>query len=340
MNAPNVSPRVQPGADNGAGHDYHPAWWIPGAHARTLWGKIVTRRTLAPTRLERWDTPDGDFLELLRLDAPAGRPRLVILHGLEGSPRSHYAVGLLDQAWRRGWAADVIIFRSCGTEPNRLPRFYHSGETGDLDFVLERLARAEPARAVGLAGVSLGGNVLLKWLGERGPHLLATVRGAVAISVPFDLARGSRHIDHGFSRFYQSYFLRSLKRKARAKAAIYPDRLRRDLIDRSRTLYEFDDLVTAPLHGFRDAADYYARSSALGYLEGIRAPTLLLSARDDPFLPVDVLDQVQRLAANSPWLTTEFPARGGHVGFIAGRVPWRPFYYASWRAAEFLTGLL
>lgn len=289
-----------------------------------------------PTRAERWSTPDDDFLDLHRVDAPAGAPRLLILHGLEGTVRSHYAGGLLREASRRGWAADLLIFRSCGDEPNRALRLYHSGETSDLDFVVRRLLTDDPARPLFIAGVSLGGNVLLKWLGEQGNRAPAQLQAAAAVSVPFDLARGSRYLDRGFSRFYQAHFLRSLRRKALGKSVRYPDAIRPDVVLRARTLYDFDDLVTAPVHGFRDADDYYSRSSSLAYLAHIRTPTLLLSARDDPFLPGEVLDEVREIARTNSSLHLEFVERGGHVGFISGSLPWRPFYYAEWRVAEFL----
>jgi predicted alpha/beta-fold hydrolase len=187
-----------------------------------------------------------------------------------------------------------------------------------------------------LCGVSLGGNVLLKWLGERGGSLPTRVRGAVAISVPYDLERGARHISHGFSRVYERHFMRTLRRKATAKLAHFPDLFDRAVLDTARTLYDFDDRVTAPVHGFRDAHDYYTRSSSLQYLTRIRVPTLLLSARDDPFLPAEVLAEVRDVARANPYLTPEFPERGGHVGFVSGRVPWRPRYYAELRAGEFL----
>ncbi len=319
---------------------YRPAWWIPGAHLRTLWGKFMRPRVPLPTRTERWPTEDDDFLDLHRLDAPPGAPRLLILHGLEGTVRSHYAGGLLQEAQRRGWAADLLIFRSCGDEPNRALRFYHSGETSDVDAVIRRLIAEDPERPLLLAGVSLGGNVLLKWLGEQGSHVPAQLGGAAAVSVPFDLARGSRFLDRGFSRFYQAHFLRSLRRKAIGKSERFPRAIRPDVVHRARTLYEFDDLVTAPVHGFRDADDYYTRSSSLHFLARVRTPTLLLSARDDPFLPSAVLDEVRALAHQNPSLHLEFVDRGGHVGFIAGTVPWRPFYYAEWRVAEFLSGAL
>jgi predicted alpha/beta-fold hydrolase len=288
-------------------------------------------------RHERWETPDGDFLDLHRVDpASAGAPRLLILHGLEGSHRSHYVAGLMGEARRRGWGAAVVVWRSCGAEPNRARRFYHSGETGDLDFVVRRLTREARGRPLVLAGVSLGGNVLLKWLGERGRDLPDEVRAAAAVSVPFDLARGARHIQRGFSRVYEAHFLRSLRRKALAKHERFPDLFRAERLAAARTLWDFDDCVTAPVHGFRGAEEYYARSSSIAFLARVRLPTLLLSAADDPFLPPEVLDEVRVLAADNPALHVEFVAKGGHVGFIAGAVPWRPVYWGEERVVEWL----
>src|SRR5919199_2244115 len=315
---------------------YSPAWWLPSPHLRTLWGRVARRRARIDARPERWETPDGDFVELHRVDAPEGRPRVIFLHGLEGTIRSHYIPGVLGEARRRGWGADLLIFRSCGSEPNRLPRFYHSGETGDLALVVERVTREHPRSPLGLAGVSLGGNVLLKWLGECGDDLPPQVRAAAAVSVPFDLARGSRHIGRGFARVYQRHFLRSLKRKAREKLERFPDLVSREALDRARTMYDFDDAVTAPIHGFADADDYYTRSSSIRWLGSIRRPTLLLSSVDDPFLPSDVLDEVRRIADDNSSLHVEFVARGGHVGFVEGGAPWRARYYAEWRVADFL----
>jgi len=261
---------------------------------------------------------------------------LIMLHGLEGSVRSHYARGMLAEAHRRGWGADLLVFRSCGTELNRKPRFYHSGETTDLAFVLDRLITEFPGAPFVLAGVSLGGNVLLKFLGERASDLPPEVCAAAAVSVPFDLARSSRHIDRGFARMYQASFLRSLRRKATSKQPSFPDALRNVSVEELRTLHAFDDAVTAPLHGFLDANDYYTQSSALAWLSRVELPSLLLSAVDDPFLPPDVLEEVRLVAAANPRLFLEFVERGGHVGFIGGHVPWRPVYYAERRALDFL----
>jgi uncharacterized protein len=284
----------------------------------------------------RWETDDRDFLDIVRVDAPADRPRLLLLHGLEGSARSPYALGLLHQAQQRGWGADLLVFRGCGGELNRARRFYHSGETTDLDFVVRRILAEFPSAPLGIAGVSLGGNVLLKWLGEQGASVPARVAGAAAVSVPYDLARAARHIGRGFARVYQWSFLRSLRRKAAAKLERFPDLVARDALDRARTIWSFDDVVTAPIHGFRDASDYYMRSSAVRWIASIRVPTLLLSAVDDPFLPSAVLDDVAEVARSSEWLETEFVARGGHVGFVSGLNPLRPFYYAEWRVVDYL----
>jgi predicted alpha/beta-fold hydrolase len=296
----------------------------------------VRRVPVVATRLEQWDTPDGDVVEVHRLPAPSREaPQLIVLHGLEGTARSHYARGALAEARRRGWGAYLLLFRSCGDVPNRTRRFYHSGETGDLGLVVERVLADHPQAPIVLAGYSLGGNVLLKWLGEQGERASPRIRGAAAVSVPFDLAQGSRHIQRGFARIYQAHFLRSLKRKTFEKLSRFPDIADPARVAAIQTLYEFDDLVTGPLHGFAGADDYYARSSALGFLSRIRVPTLLLSAFDDPFLPAAVLDEVRAIAERTPALTVEFVPQGGHVGFISGP-PWRPFYWGEWMVGEFL----
>ncbi len=321
---------------------YTPAWWVPGPHLRTMWGRLTRRRLTTPVRTERWTTPDDDVLELRRLDPPGSAgpttPHLVFLHGLEGGVHSHYVANLFAEAARRGWSADLVLFRGCAGELNRTRRFYHSGETTDFDFALRRIVAERPEAPIGLAGVSLGGNVLLKWLGERGDDdVPANVRGAVAVSVPFDLARGCRYLSRGFSRAYERFFLRSLVDKARRKLARHPDLCDAAALDRVRTLWDFDDVVTAPVHGFRDALDYYTQSSSIHYLSGVRVPTLLLSASDDPFLPPEVLDDVCSIAGGNAALEVEFVRRGGHVGFVSGRVPWRAVYYAEWRVADFLS---
>ena len=230
----------------------------------------------------------------------------------------------------------MLIFRSCGSEMNRTRRFYHSGETGDPELVIDRLLQEHPAQPLFLVGVSLGGNVLLKYLGEKGNLLDSRIRAAVAVSVPFDLARSSNYINRGFARVYQRHFMRSLKRKALEKLGRFPDLIARDRLESLQTMYEFDDTVTAPLHGFKGADHYYETSSSLRWIDQISIPTLLLSAVDDPFLPKAVLDDVRSVAQRNTRLHLEFPAHGGHVGFVGGNNPFTPRYYAETRACDFL----
>jgi uncharacterized protein len=325
-------------------YTYTPAWWVPGAHLRTLWGKLLRRPPPLETRIERWMMDDGDEIELRRLQ-PGGAGashggRLLVLHGLEGTIRSHYLRGLLALAHERGWAADALIFRTCNGEMTRARRLYHSGETTDLDGVVRRLLREHPNQPLALAGFSLGGNVLLKWLGEHGEDLPRQVRAAAAVSVPFDLERGSRFIERGFARVYTRHFLRTLRAKAKLKLEHAPGLFDAEALERARTLFDFDDAVTAPVHGFADATDYYQRSSSLQFLSAIRRPTLLLSAYDDPFLPPTVLREVEEVARGNGYLSVEFHRRGGHVGFISGRAPWAPRYYAEHRVLGFLEACL
>lgn len=318
---------------------YRPAWWVPGAHLQTLWGKLIRRQRPAPTRVERWETPDDDFLDVHRItrraDAPADAPHVLILHGLEGGIHSHYAQGLLNEMAGRGWGVDMLVWRSCGDELNRAPRFYHSGETEDLRFALDHIIGEHPGVPLAIAGVSLGGNVLLKYLGETRDEVPDAVIAATAISVPYDLGLGCDNIQHGLSRVYQRYFLDTLRAKALAKQKRYPDLVDPARMAGVRTLRDFDDALTAPVHGFADAQDYYDRSSSIHYLDGIRVPTLLLSAYDDPFLPRNVLDRVREIGSRNPAITIDFHEKGGHAGFVSGRNPFRPVYYLERRTGEF-----
>lgn len=314
---------------------FEPAWWLRNAHAQTLWGKFARRPGKFRTRSECLTAPDGDNIELQHLDGASDRaPRVLLLHGLEGSTRSHYVTGILEEARRRGWGATLMLFRGCGSAPNIARRFYHSGETTDVAWAFETLSRRSPRAPWMVAAVSLGGNVMLKWLGELARHP-PPIAAAAAVSVPFDLEAGARHISRGFARVYDRNFVRSLRRKAAAKLARYPDLFEKQALERVRTIYEFDDAVTAPVHGFADARDYYTRSSAIGFLDRVRVPTLLLSSSDDPFLPAEVLERVRRVADRNPALTLAFTPYGGHVGFVGGRFPWRPVYYAERRIFRF-----
>jgi len=281
-------------------------------------------------------TPDADFVDLdwLAAPAPAGAPLLLILHGLEGSARSHYARHLMAAAAARGWRAVALNFRSCSGEPNRLPRFYHSGDTADLAHVVALLAGREPGARIGAAGVSIGGNVLLKWLGERGADAPPQIVGAVGISVPFDLEACARVLDRGFEKWvYTASFMRSFRKKVRAKARLFPGFVDVRAALRARTFAAYDRAVTAPLHGFADERDYWRRSSSGPYLPRIRRPTLLLNAVDDPFVPRRSLPDPSTLPAT---VRAEFPPWGGHAGFFQGRWPWTLDSWAERRALAFL----
>lgn len=305
-----------------------------------MWGKFFRTPPRVETTVERWATPDDDFVDVVRTSVRESTPRsptFLLLHGLEGSLRSHYTAGLLRAAHDEGWQANLLLFRTCNGTMNRAPRSYHSGETSDLGAVVRRLLDERPDAPLVLAGISLGANVLLKWLGEEADRLLGRVHAAVAVSTPFDLARSSAHIDRGFSRLYAWNFLRSLKSKAVAKIAQHPHIAGRERVERAATLWEFDDAFTSVVHGFVDAADYYYRSSSIRYLPHIRVPTLLLSARDDPFHPPQVLDDVARLTSHNPALHLEVTTHGGHGGFIEGTLPWRARYYVERRIVAFAT---
>ncbi len=319
---------------------YVPARWLPGPHAMTVYANLARPRSPLPVLRQRWELPDGDFVDVDRIPAPdPDAPVAVVCHGLEGSSTAGYVRAFAAQARRGGLAVLAMNFRGCSGEPNRLPRLYHSGDTGDLEEVVRRLAAERPGRAVLLAGYSLGGNVVAKLLGERGDDLPAEVRGAAVISVPFDLARSARAIDGpGFMTFlYRERFLHRLRRKALEKAGRFPDLIDRRAIRSSRSFAEFDDRVTAPIHGFAGAADYWARSSSGRTLRGVRRPLLAIASLDDPMVPAESLPV--DASARSPAVALEVLPAGGHVGFVAG-TPWRPLWWAERRAVEFLAGHL
>ncbi|MGH9315579.1 MAG: YheT family hydrolase [Thermoanaerobaculia bacterium] len=330
-------------SSNRAGDSFTPAWWVPGPHLQTMWGRLTRPRRQVPMRREVVATQDGDTLVLDHLDGPSGAPRLLLVHGLEGSSYSVYVQGMLSIAARRGWRGTALNFRSCARDPQKLgrmlpnarPRLYHSGETTDLDFIVATLCSREPATPLFVAGVSLGGNVLLKWLGENPGQ--RRVAAAAAVSTPYDLAAGSRYLETWIGLFYCEKFLKTLRPKACDVARRFPEataRLDLERVRRSRTFWEFDDAATGPLHGFAGAEDYYARSSSLNFLDRITTPTLCISAEDDAFLPPSVLPQARRRA--SPSIDFRTTAKGGHIGFIGGTGPWRPVYWAEELAVGWL----
>jgi uncharacterized protein len=317
-------------------------WFARNPHVQTLWGKFVSPEPPVDAHRETWQTPDGDDVVVIRANPERTEaPRFVLFHGLEGTERSHYVPSLFRAAAERGWAADLLLWRSCGGTNNRAARFYHSGETDDAVWFLNRLASLYPAAPLIACGISLGGNVLTKLLGDADIPLPTGLRAAVAVSTPFDLERGSRHISRGLSSLYEKWFLRSLRTKALEKASRYPERFpSADVISRIGTLWEFDDLITGPLHGFDGASDYYTRSSAMRFVESARLPLLLLSAADDPFLPADVLDEVRERAKLNPLVQTEFVPNGGHVGFVTGDSPRQARSYLADRIPSFLAQFL
>lgn len=315
---------------------FTPAWWLPGPHLQTIWGRMFRRTSLPPVTTALWPTDDGDQVSIVRL-APASptAPRILFLHGLEGTSRSHYVRGFYSEAAARGWGVDLLLFRTCDGRLNSARRTYHSGETSDPTMALHRVIESAGDAPVALVGVSLGGNVLLRLLSMLNEDAARRICAAAAVSTPYDLARSCAHLSQGTSRIYQWFFVRQLQRKALAKTAQFPGLAHPEAISRARTLWEFDDAFTSVVHGFRDAADYYSKCSSIDVLQDVRVPTLLLSSRDDPFHPSELLDDVAIRAARNPALTLEFLESGGHAGFISGS-PFRPRYYAEWRVAEFI----
>jgi uncharacterized protein len=323
---------------------FRPARGLGNAHVQTLAGKVLRPDGGVRLRRERVETPDGDFLDLdfaLRPGEDPGdtdaAPLVLVLHGLEGTSRRRYMTatcrGLLDAGMR----PVALNFRGCSGEPNRARRAYHSGETEDLRLVLERL-RDRSGGPLGLVGYSLGGNVVLKFLGETGEAARPLVGAAVAVSVPFDLVAGADRLEKGLpGRVYSHYFLTKLRRKVREKRDLLRDVCDTDRVLRARTLRHFDDLMTAPIHGFDDAADYYHRSSSARFIAGIRVPTLVLHSRDDPFLPEDRIPEAA-MAAN-PCITPVLTEKGGHVAFVGGNVL-RPDFWGERALADFLAARL
>jgi predicted alpha/beta-fold hydrolase len=298
---------------------------------------LTRPRQLVQLRREVLETPDGDELVLDHLDAPVrdDRFRFILLHGLEGSSHSVYMQGVLSTIARHGFAATAINFRSCARDPqkiarslpNRRPRFYHSGETGDFDFVVRTLAARDPHTPLLGFGASLGGNVLLKWLGEHPSQ--TQLAAAATLSVPYDLGAGSKYLESRVGRLYVGQFIRTLAKKTEWMLQQFPEmraKVSLDAVRRARTFRELDDAATGPIHGFDGADDYYARASSIRFLDHIATPTLCVSAMDDPFLPPEVLTRVREVA--SPSVELIVTETGGHVGFVGG-TPWRQEYWAE-----------
>lgn len=315
--------------------DFKPAWWLTNSHAQTIYPSIMHRLKAPISRGERVVLPDGDFIDLAwatnGLDATT--PLVILLHGLGGNVHSVYVSSLLRALNQSGCRAVLMHFRGASTEPNRLPRTYHSGDTTDFDFLIKRLTQQEPHTRKAAVGISLGGNVLLKWLGETGSQSL--LQAAVAISVPFQLNLVADRINQGFSKVYQTYLLRSLRKIFSKKLnqsnfqLPYPHRSLTSL----KCFWTFDEYVTAPLHGFPHVHAYYREASSRQYLSKINTPTLILHAIDDPFMTPEVLPKLNELSDS---ITLELSTHGGHVGFITGKIPGRPVYWLEKRVPLYL----
>jgi predicted alpha/beta-fold hydrolase len=306
---------------------YRAPRWLPGGHAQTIYPLLI-RPAAHSYRRERWETPDHDFIDLDWNESAAGAlddesaplvvPLVALFHGLEGSSHSHYALALMHALKAIGWAGVVIHFRGCSGEPNRLPRAYHSGDSQEIDWIVRKLKQQHPRRPLYAVGVSLGGNALLKWVGERAADASRCLDAAAAVCAPLDLAACGHQLGQGFGRVYARYFLQTLKPAAAAKLQRFPGLFDASRLRQVATIHEFDDLVTGPLHGFAGADDYWRRASSKPWLASIRLPTLVLNAQNDPFMPPQSLPRPDQVAAD---VTLEFPREGGHVGFVSGSIP-------------------
>lgn len=321
--------------------NYRAPWWLPGGNLQTIWAAKLAQAGPEPRvtyRRERWSTPDGDFVDVDWQDPPrpvaAGVPLLVLFHGLEGSSQSHYARAFAEFARSRDLAYAVPHFRGCSGEINRAPRAYHSGDFLEVDWMLRRFKRLHPG-PVHAVGVSLGGNALMRWAGEMGDDAAHLVESVAAVCSPLDLAAGGHAIGKGFNRLvYTRMFLRSMKPKALIKLQQHPGLFDAQAMHRAADLYAFDQLFTAPLHGFSSTEDYWARASAKPVLPRVRVPALLLNALNDPFVPADSLPRPSEVAAD---VRIWQPVQGGHVGFPAGsgrtHLRWLPQAVGGWLLA-------
>ncbi|MFC1684924.1 hydrolase [Pseudomonadota bacterium] len=309
---------------------FKPAWWLRNRHAQTIWPSLFRRCPELSLYRERLELPDGDFIDL-DWTAEDNNPLVLLLHGLEGNERSHYVRTLQSHLNQNGYQSVMMYFRGCSGEVNRRARAYHSGETGDLDFVVSHIRQRFPDRLFHAIGVSLGGNVLLKWLGETAE--LNPLSSAIAISVPFDLSNAANQLNNGHSRIYQRYLLNKLQSSLRQRLRHMALPINVKQSRACNTIRKYDELVTAPLHGFADADDYYTRSSSRQYLSTIHVPTLIVHSKDDPFMTEDAIPTIDEL---SDQVTLELTEKGGHVGFVSGHIPFLPHYWLEKRIVQFL----
>jgi hypothetical protein len=319
---------------------FKPAWWLPGPHLQTLWNPLCRQAAQLERQRERLWLEDGDFLDLdWHGPHEATTPLVLVLHGLTGSSNSLYVLGLQQALAASGWASVALNWRGCSGEPNLLPRGYHSGASEDLAEAVRHLRAQRPMAPLYAVGYSLGGNVLLKYLGESGAR--SQLQGAAAVSVPFRLDQCADRIGLGFSRVYQAHFMREMIAYVKDKQRLFSHQGQADRLsileklgplDGMRTFWDFDGRITAPLHGYADAQDYYKRASSRYFLGRIETPTLIIQAADDPFVFSHSVPDASELSASTEM---ELHAHGGHVGFVDGS-PRRPGYYLERRIPQWL----
>ena len=313
---------------------FRPAWWLTNGHMQTLWPALFRYKNKIELVQEKLELPDGDFVELSWTKTQDG-PLVLVFHGLEGNIYSPYANGIMKAITELDWCGVFMHFRGCGEELNRLERNYHSGDTGDIAFLIDTLRERYPGRPLFAIGYSLGGNALLKYLGEK--IRTGQPDAAVAVSVPFLLANSAKKLERGISRIYQKHLLSRLQEKMVKKFNHIKASVELDNIKALNTFYKFDDKITAPLHGFRDVHDYYEKSSSRQYLKNIKTPTLIIQAIDDPFMTADTIPCQEELSDS---IQLEISKYGGHVGFISGSLPCRPNYWLEQRIPEYLKQII
>jgi len=315
--------------------DFKPAWWLRSPHLQTLWPVFFKKRHRLDLQAEQVELEDGDFIDLCwskhPTEAGSSEKTVLVLHGLEGSLSSHYANGIMFQLARSGYRTVFMHFRGCSGRTNRLPRAYHSGETGDLSFIVEHVKNKTGRYPYATIGFSLGGNVLLKWLGETGNN--NPLKKAVAVSVPFRLGDAAERLEFGLSKIYRHHLLSSLRKTYIDKFNIIKSPLNVD-VNRLRSFREYDDKITAPLHGFRGAEDYYEKCSSRQFLKDIRVPTCIIHALDDPFMFASTIPEVRELSAHIDFLLTD---NGGHVGFVSGKSPFTADYWCEKKILEYIS---
>ena len=313
---------------------FKPACWLPGTHAQTLWPSLIRRPVGIELTTERLTLPDGDFIDLAWTKGNSDKI-VIVLHGLEGSIDSSYARGMLAAIHKKGWRGVFMHFRGCSGEHNLMDRSYHSGETGDLRFLVETLRKRHPDATLVAVGYSLGGNALLKYLGEYKDD--SQLKAATAVSVSYLLSNSATKLEKGFSRLYQRHLLNRLMDKTLSKFQDRQAPVDIANINKLNTFKSFDHHITAPIHGFKSGDDYYEQSSSRQYLYKITTPTLLIHSRDDPFMSVDAIPNQDDLSES---VTLELSNYGGHVGFVSGNTPWNVIYWLEERIPEFLSTYL